>query len=123
MGTKSSENHQSITEESRVSFIMVFGPVSRTVTLRSLLFVSPTLEERVKAHLTRVSLALLPMVFLLSCQDSGTGPVGPDGLVPQFHAAHVDTCEGHDKKDNPNCGGGGGGEPTEPDATVVLSGG
>ena len=34
-----------------------------------------------KAPLTKVSLALLSAVFILSCQDLGTGP---DGLVPQF---------------------------------------
>ena len=44
-----------------------------------------------KAHLTRVSVALLSAVLILGCQDVATGP---DGLVPQF-----------DKKGfpNPNC--------------------
>ena len=36
------------------------------------------------AHLTKVSLGLLSAVFILGCQDLGSGPVGPDGLVPQF---------------------------------------
>ena len=36
-----------------------------------------------KAHLTKVSLALLSTVFLLGCQDLGSEPVGPDG--PQFN--------------------------------------
>ena len=37
-----------------------------------------------KAHLTKVSLALLSAALVLGCQDLGSGPVGPDGLVPQF---------------------------------------
>ncbi len=37
-----------------------------------------------KAHLTKVSLALLSTVFLLGCQDMGSGPVGPEGLGPEF---------------------------------------
>ena len=35
-----------------------------------------------KSSLAKVSLALLSAVFVLGCQDMGTGPVGPDG--PQF---------------------------------------
>ncbi len=35
-----------------------------------------------KTHLAKLSLALLSTVFLLGCQDLGSGPVGPDG--PQF---------------------------------------
>jgi len=42
------------------------------------------MEEHMKAHLTKLSLALLSTVFLLGCQDMGSGPVGPDELVPQF---------------------------------------
>ncbi len=37
------------------------------------------------AHLTKVSLGLLSAVFILGCQDLGSGPVGPDGLAPQFN--------------------------------------
>ena len=39
-----------------------------------------------KAHLTKVSLALLSTVFLLGCQEQGSGPVGPDSEVggPNF---------------------------------------
>ena len=48
-----------------------------------------------KAHLTKVSLALLSTLFLLGCQEQGSGLVGPG---PEFH--HRD---GHSK------GGGGGG--------------
>ena len=50
-----------------------------------------------KAHLTKVSLALLSTVFLLACQDLGSDAVGPDG--PQF-----------DKRGDPGalCGGEGG---------------
>ena len=36
-----------------------------------------------KAHLAKVSLALLSTVFLLGCQEQGSGPVGPEG--PQFN--------------------------------------
>ncbi len=36
-----------------------------------------------KAHLAKLSLALLSTVFLLGCQDIGSGPVGLDG--PQFN--------------------------------------
>ena len=43
-----------------------------------------------KAHLAKVSLALLSTVFLLGCQEQGSSPVGPEG--PQF-----------DKKDSGNC--------------------
>ncbi len=32
-----------------------------------------------KAHLTKVSLALLSTIFLLGCQERGSGAVGPDG--------------------------------------------
>ena len=49
------------------------------------------------AHFTRVSLALLTAVCLLGCQDQGSGPVGVDGLKPQF----AKKCE------SPPCGGGG----------------
>ena len=51
-----------------------------------------------KSDLVKSSLALLSAVFILGCQDLGSGPVGPDGLVPQFHAAHED-CTGHKKND------------------------
>ena len=47
-----------------------------------------------KVHLTKVSLALLSTVFLLGCQEQGSGPVGPEG--PQFHGP---PCEKHHKKD------------------------
>ena len=33
-----------------------------------------------KAHLAKVSLALLSVAFLLGCQEQGAGPVGPEGL-------------------------------------------
>ncbi len=51
-----------------------------------------------KAHFTKVPVAFLFAAFVLGCQDLGSGPVGPDGLVPQFHADHT-MCEGHKKKD------------------------
>ncbi len=40
-----------------------------------------------KAHLTKLSLALLSTAFLLGCQDLGSGPVGPE-VVPQFGGPH-----------------------------------
>ena len=55
-----------------------------------------------KSSLTKLSLALLSAAFLLGCQDLGSGPVGPDGLVPQFAK----------KCPSPPCGGGEGGTTT-----------
>ncbi len=37
-----------------------------------------------KSDLTKLSLALLSAVFILGCQDLGTGAVEADGLEPQF---------------------------------------
>ena len=37
-----------------------------------------------KFDLAKVSLALMSAVFILGCQDQGSGVVGPDGLSPQF---------------------------------------
>jgi len=42
------------------------------------------MEERMKSHLAKVSLALLSAGFLLGCQEQGSDPVGPEGLAPQF---------------------------------------
>ena len=50
-----------------------------------------------KSRLTKVSLALLSGVFVLGCQDVGTGVEGVDGLVPQFS---------HKPKHKPGGGGG-----------------
>ena len=55
-----------------------------------------------KSHLPKVSLAFLSAVFLLGCQDMGSGPVGPDGLGPQFAV----NCTA--KPNHPKCDGGGG---------------
>ncbi len=66
-----------------------------------------------KAHLTKVSLALLSTVFLFGCQEQGSGPVGPDG--PQFHGT---ACEKHHKKDAGCEGGGGGGKDIPVGVTV-----
>ena len=63
-----------------------------------------------KSNLTNVSLVLLSAVFILGCQDQGSGPVGPDGLVPQF--AKVKNCDPPDP--HPSCkeeGGTGGSVP------------
>ena len=65
-----------------------------------------------KSILTKVSLALLSAVFVLACQDVGTGPVG-DG--PQFDKPNHGTCgEQH-------CHDDGGEDP--PQSMVTLSGG
>ncbi len=37
-----------------------------------------------KSNLTKLSLALLSAVFVLGCQDVGTGVVASDGPGPQF---------------------------------------
>ena len=37
-----------------------------------------------KSHLAKVSLALLSAAFVLGCQEQGSGPVGPEGLGPEF---------------------------------------
>ena len=72
-----------------------------------------------KAHLTKVSLALLSMVFLLGCQEQGSDPVGPEGLGPEFVKKGEDcgmpnphpSC----KDEEP--------PPPEPEPTVTLTGG
>ena len=46
-----------------------------------------------KSNYVKVSLALLSAVFILGCQDVGTGPDGP-----QFHGGAGD-CKGHHKTD------------------------
>ena len=70
-----------------------------------------------KSDLTKVSIALLCAVSILGCQD--LGPVGPDGLVPQF-THRPGTCKGHHKND-PGC------EPDPPADrplyTVTMAGG
>ncbi len=64
-----------------------------------------------KAHLAKLSLALLSTVFLLGCQEQGSGPVGPEG--PQFS---------HKPKHNPGGGDGGGSGNTEA-SELDLAGG
>ena len=61
-----------------------------------------------KSNLTKLSLALLSAVFILGCQDVGTGP---DGLVPQFAKGGG--------KDKP----GGGGKVPVPLVNVTVTGG
>ena len=53
-----------------------------------------------KSNLTKVSFALLSAVFILGCQDVGTGVVAADELAPQF---------AKEKKGKPDNTGGGGG--------------
>ena len=47
------------------------------------------------------SVALVTAAFLFGCQDMGSGPVGPDGLVPQF-SHREGSCQGHHRHD-PGC--------------------
>ena len=61
-----------------------------------------------KAHLAKLSLALLSVVFLLGCQDMGSEPVGPEGLGIELA-----------RKKPPKDGGGGGPVP----ADITLAGG
>ena len=64
-----------------------------------------------KAHLAKVSLALLSVAFLLGCQEQGSEPVGPDGQDPEF--TH--------KNEKPHGGGGGGGKGALHPATGSLA--
>ena len=57
-----------------------------------------------KRSLTKVSLAPLFAVFVLGCQEQGSGPVGPGGLGPQF--AKVKNCDPEKGKIRPTCEGG-----------------
>ena len=71
-----------------------------------------------KAHLTKVSLALLSAAFLLGCQEHGSEPVGPEGLGPEF--AKVKNCNPVIGDVHPSC------KPADDDdktVTVTLSGG
>ena len=52
---------------------------------------APSTMIAAAALLAKVSLTLASVVFILGCQDLGSGPVGPDGLVPQF--AKPGRCE------------------------------
>ena len=65
-----------------------------------------------KSNLTKVSLALVSVAFVLSCQDQGTGVEGVEGLDPQFAK----------KCDSPPCekdDGGGGGKDVPVYVTVA----
>ena len=53
-----------------------------------------------KSDFMKVTIALVSAVFILSCQDLGSGPVGLDDLAPQFAKG---------KKGKPDNTGGGGG--------------
>ena len=55
-----------------------------------------------KAHLTKVSLALLSAVFFFGCQEQGSGPVGLEGLGILL-----------DKTETKHSHGGGGGDKTQ----------
>ncbi len=60
-----------------------------------------------KAHLAKLSLALLSTVFLLGCQDMGSEPVGPEG--PQFTHNDAGKVHGGPKGGGNGDGGGDGG--------------
>ncbi len=67
--------------------------------------------ERIKAHLAKVSLALLSAAFLLGCQEQGSELVGPES--PQFHGG-AGNCNGHHKNDQ-GCPG-----TTDPDGGDLM---
>ena len=71
-----------------------------------------------KAHLAKVSLALLSAVFLLGCQEQGSEPVGPEGLGPQFAAKK---CANNSAL--PGCGGDDGGDGDPAATTLTLADG
>ncbi len=79
-----------------------------------------------KFNLTKISIALLSAVFILGCQDQGSGPVGPDGLVPQFDRKSDDQfcLDGVTLRDKGHCHGDdgdtGGGDAS---VSVTMSGG
>ncbi len=54
-----------------------------------------------KSHLTKLSLALLSTVFLLGCQDQGSGPAGPDGLGIQARRSNGKGGGNGSSGDNP----------------------
>ncbi len=75
------------------------------------------MEERMKAHLAKLSLALLSTVFLLGCQERGSEPVGPEGLGPEFgkKSCEENPNQGSCKDDKDNHEG--------PNVDVTLTGG
>ena len=72
-----------------------------------------------KTQSLTTALAFLAAAFMSGCQESG--PVAPEGLGPQFHVDHA-TCQGHDKKTNPDCNGDGVGETVGEYSIVLTSG-
>ena len=80
------------------------------------------MEERMKAHLTKLSLALLSAGFLFGCQEQGSGPVGPEG--PQFTHNDPGKVHGGPKGGgNGDGGGGGGGTGGNVPVGVTVAGG
>ena len=68
-----------------------------------------------KKHLVKLSLALLSAVFILGCQDQGSGVVGVD-LVPQF--AKEKNCDPEKPPVHPSCKPE---EPPLPEHTFLLT--
>ena len=66
-----------------------------------------------KAHLAKLSLALLSAVFLLGCQEQGSEPVGPEGLGPEF--MKVKNCDPGDREVHPSC------KPAEDDPNTKVT--
>ncbi len=69
------------------------------------------MEEGMKSHLAKVSLALLSTAFLLGCQEQGSELVGPG---PEFNKPNSDNCglvHCHDDDEDPQ------------ESTVALTGG
>ena len=71
-----------------------------------------------KSSFVNLSLAFLSAVFILGCQDQGSGPVGPDGLVPQFDKP-TGNCAMPDPKGH--CHGGEEPPPPPEDATFTAT--
>ena len=59
------------------------------------------MEERMKAYLAKVSLALLSAAFLLSCQEQGSEPVGPEFVKKGIDCGLTDhpSCKDDDDDD------------------------
>ena len=72
-----------------------------------------------KAHLVKLSLALLSAAFLLGCQEQASSPVEPEGLGPQFGAKK---CVRNNNL--PGCSGGDeeGGQGSVPAVLVMMGG-
>ncbi len=71
-----------------------------------------------KTHALTMSIAVLAAGFLGGCEEQGSGPVGPEGVAPQF--AKKSCAENSNQGSCKDGGGGGGGGLTVADATVDM---